>query len=313
MRVFLAGATGVIGSRLLPRLLQEGHEVTAMTRSPERAERLTAAGAAAVVADALDEQAVRGAVAGARPEAVIHQLTALPKRIDPRRIERDFALNDRLRDEGTRILAAAAAEAGAGRLIAQSIAFMYEPGPPGTIHDEDDPLLREPPPSFARTAEAVKALERTVLAAGGIVLRYGYFYGPGSAVSPQGSFAADLRRRRMPVVGRGQGVWSFVHIDDAAAATVAALTAVPRSGSRAVYNVVDDDPAPVSEWLPALADAVGAPRPMRVPAFVARLAAGEYGVATMTRSQGASNARARRELGWAPAHPSWREGFRAAL
>jgi 2-alkyl-3-oxoalkanoate reductase len=311
VRVFLAGATGVIGSRLLPRLLVEGHEVTAMTRSPERAERLTAAGAVAVIADALHEQAVRAAVGRARPQAVIHQLTALPKRIDPRRIERDFALNDRLRDEGTRILASAAGEAGAELLIAQSIAFMYESGPAGTVHGEDDPLLCEPPPSFARTAAAVKALERTVLAAGGTVLRYGYFYGPGSAISTDGSFAQDLRRRRMPVVGRGQGVWSFVHVDDAAAATVAALTAGPGSG--AVYNVVDDDPAPVSEWLPALAEAVGAPRPMRVPAFVARLAAGEYGAATMTSAQGASNARARRELGWAPTHPSWREGFRTAL
>jgi nucleoside-diphosphate-sugar epimerase len=148
-----------------------------------------------------------------------------------------------------------------------------------------------------------------VLAAGGTVLRYGYFYGPGSGVAPDGSFAADLRRRRMPVVGRGQGVWSFIHVDDAAAATVSALTA----GPGAVYNVVDDDPAPVSEWLPALAEAVGAPRPMRVPTFVARLAAGEYGAATMTTSQGASNARGRRELGWAPTHRSWREGFRTAL
>ncbi|MEA2216171.1 MAG: hypothetical protein QOK19_1732 [Solirubrobacteraceae bacterium] len=308
MRIFLAGATGVIGSRLLPRLLEDGHDVTAMTRSTERAERLRAAGAVAVVADALDEQAVRAAVEAAAAEAVIHQLTALPKRIDPRRIERDFALNDRLRDEGTRILAAAAGAVGA-RLIAQSVAFLYEPGPPGTIHDEDDPLLREPPPSFARTAAAVKSLERTVLAAGGTVLRYGYFYGPGSGVAPDGSFAADLRRRRMPVVGRGQGVWSFIHVDDAAAATVSALAA----GSGAVYNVVDDDPALVSDWLPALAEAVGAPRPMRVPTFVARLAAGEYGAATMTTSQGASNARARRELGWAPAHRSWREGFRTAL
>lgn len=314
MRVFLAGATGVIGSRLLPRLLEDGHEVTGMTRSPERAQRLTAAGATAVVADALDERAVREAVGQAGPEAVIHQLTALPRRIDPRRIERDFVLNDRLRDEGTRILESAAREAGASRLIAQSIAFMYEPGPPGTIHDEHDALLREPPAAFARTASAVKALERIVLQAGGTVLRYGYFYGPGSAVSSGGSFADELRRRRMPVVGRGRGVWSFIHVDDAAAATVAALRSEhARSGSDAVYNIVDDHPAPVAEWLPALARAVGAPKPMRVPPFVARLAAGEYGEATMTRSQGASNARARRELGWTPEHPSWREGFRTAL
>jgi nucleoside-diphosphate-sugar epimerase len=240
---------------------------------------------------------------------VIHQLTALPRRIDPRRIERDFALNDRLRSEGTTILADAAREAGAGRLIAQSIAFMYEPGPPGTIHDERDPLLANAPSSFARSAAAVASLERTVLAAGGIVLRYGYFYGPGSAIAPDGSMVEDLRRRRMPIVGAGGGVWSFVHVDDAAAATAAALA---HDGS-GVYNIVDDDPAPVRSWLPALAEAVGAPRPRRVPALLARLAAGEYGVATMTRAQGASNALARGDLGFAPAFASWRDGFAHGL
>lgn len=309
MRILLAGATGVIGRRLLPRLVEAGHEVTGMTRSAERAEQVRAAGAAAVIADALDEQAVRAAVAEARPEAVINQLTALPKRIDPRRIERDFAHNDRLRSEGTRILTTVAREAGASRLIAQSIAFMYEPGPPGTIHGEQDPLVRNPPRSFARTAAAVKALEETVLGAGGTVLRYGYFYGPGSAISGEGSITEDVRRRRMPVVGSGRGVWSFVHVDDAAAATVAALS----EGSGGVYNIVDDDPAPVSDWLPRLAEAVGAPRPIRIPAFLAKLAAGEYGVATMTRAQGASSERARRELGFTPAYPSWREGFARGL
>ncbi|MCW3024868.1 MAG: NAD(P)-dependent oxidoreductase [Solirubrobacterales bacterium] len=315
MRVFVAGATGVIGQRLLPLLISEGHHVTGMTRSARRGEALRAQGAEPVVADALDQPAVTEAVLHARPDAVIHQLTSLPRRIDPRKIERDFQTNDQLRSEGTRILVEAARRAGAGRIVAQSIAFMYEPGPPGTIHDEQDPLVREPPAAFARTAGAVKTLERTVLQAGGMVLRYGYFYGPGSAISHEGSFAEDLRRRRMPVVGRGGGVWSFVHVDDAAAATVATLSAKPGLASRSggVYNIVDDDPAPVAEWLPALAKAVGAPKPMRVPAFVARLAAGEYGASTMTRSQGASNAQARDELGWAPAHPSWREGFRTAL
>jgi nucleoside-diphosphate-sugar epimerase len=308
MRIFLAGATGVIGSRLLPLLLGAGHEVTGSTRSSERAEQLRAAGADAVVLDALDAPAVTAALVRAEPEVVIHQLTALPARIDPRKMERDFELNDRLRSEGTRILAAAAREAGARRLIAQSIAFMYEPGPPGTTHGEDEPLLRDPPRSFARSADAVKSLERTVLDGGGTVLRYGYFYGATSAISEQGSMADELRRRRMPVVGSGAGVWSFIHVEDAAAATLAALSA-----PAGVYNVVDDEPAPVAEWLPALADAVGAPRPMRVPAFLARLAAGEYSVHVMTRAQGASNARAKRELGWRPAHASWREGFRSAL
>jgi nucleoside-diphosphate-sugar epimerase len=310
LRVFLAGATGTIGRRLVPLLVQAGHQVTGMTRSPARAERLVAAGAEAAVLDALDEAAVRTAVAAAEPDAVIHQLTSLPAKIDPRKIERDFALNDRLRSEGTGILVAAARDAGpAVRVIAQSIAFMYEPGPRGTIHDERDPLLADPPPAFARTAGAVRTLERTVLQAGGLVLRYGYFYGAGSAISREGSFADDLARRRLPIVGRGAGVWSFIHVDDAAAATVAALGA----GEPGAYNVVDDEPAPVASWLPALAQALGAPRPMRVPVFLARLLAGDYGVATMTTAQGASNARAKHELGWTPAHASWREGFRTAL
>jgi nucleoside-diphosphate-sugar epimerase len=307
VRVFLAGATGVIGRRLVPALLAAGHEVTAMCRSEQSAAQARAAGAEPVAADALDASAVAAAVAQSRPDAVVNQLTALPKRIDPRRIERDFELNDRLRSDGSALLAAAAREAGA-RIVAQSIAFMYEPGPPGTVHAEDDPLLAAPPPAFARTAGAVKTLERNVLDAGGTVLRYGYFYGPGSSIAPDGSIVEDLRRRRMPVVGAGGGVWSFVHVDDAAAATVAALAAAP-----GVYNVVDDEPAPVAQWLPALAAATGAPRPLRVPALLARLVAGDYGVQIMTSAQGASNARAKRDLGWTPAHPSWREGFRTAL
>jgi nucleoside-diphosphate-sugar epimerase len=176
------------------------------------------------------------------------------------------------------------------------------------LHGEDDPLLRHPPRSFVRTADAVKALERTVLDAGGTVLRYGYFYGAGSALSSDGSIVAALRRRRMPIVGSGAGVWSLIHVDDAAEATLAALTAPP-----GVYNVVDDDPAPVAQWLPALALAAGAPRPLRMPTLLARFVAGEYGVATMTSAQGASNERAKAALGWAPAHASWREGFRTAL
>lgn len=307
MRVFLAGATGVIGRRLVPMLLAEGHEVTGMTRSPQRARALRELGAEAALADAMDAAAVHAAVAAARPQAVIHQLTSLPQRIDPRRIERDFLANDRLRGDGTRILVDAAQAAGAERILAQSIAFGYAPGPPGTVHREDDPLLLEAPASFERTARAVRELERTVLGAGGVVLRYGYFYGPGSALSAAGSMGADVRRRRMPIVGGGGGVWSLIHVDDAAAATVAALG----RGSGGAYNVVDDHPAPVAEWLPGFAAAIGAPRPLRVPAFLARLAAGSYGVATMTRAQGASNERARAQLGWAPSYPSWREGFRA--
>jgi nucleoside-diphosphate-sugar epimerase len=309
MRVFLAGATGVIGRRLMPMLLRAGHEVTGMTRTPEKLEELRASGAEALVADALDAAAVRDAVADARPDAVIHQLTSLPQRIDPRKIERDFVLNDRLRTEGTRNLVQAAQAAGARRIIAQSIAFSYAPGPPGTVHEERDAMLLDAPRPYARSARAIVELERTVLGAAGVVLRYGYFYGPGSAMSTRGSTGADVARRRLPIVGPGTGVWSFVHVDDAASATVLALT----HGASGAYNIVDDEPAAVSEWLPALAEALGAPRPWRVPAFIARPVAGSYGVGIMTKAQGASNELAKRELGWTPAHPSWRDGFRSAL
>jgi nucleoside-diphosphate-sugar epimerase len=309
MRVFLAGATGVIGRRLVPLLLAQGHQVTGMVRSSERGDAVLALGAEPAIADALDFDGVCGAVHEARPHAVIHQLTALPRRIDPRKIERDFELNDRLRSEGTRHLVNAARAEGATRIIAQSIAFAYAPGPPGTVHDEGDPLYLDAPRAFARSANSVADLERTVLGADGVVLRYGYFYGPGSSISRAGSVGEDVTRRRLPIVGGGRGVWSFIHIDDAAQATVAALT----SGAAGPYNVVDDDPAPVSEWIPALARALGAPRPLRIPALLARPLAGSYGVMTMTRAQGASNELAKRELGWQPAYPSWREGFQSAL
>jgi nucleoside-diphosphate-sugar epimerase len=310
MRVFVAGATGVIGRRLVPKLRAAGHEVIAMIRSPERERALRELGAEPAIADALDADAVRKAMEAAAPDVVIHQLTSLPRRIDPRKIERDFELNDRLRSEGTRNLVEAAQATGAKRILAQSIAFAYAPGPPGTIHTERDPLFVDSPPkAFARSAKAVDDLERAVLGAGGLVLRYGYFYGPGSSIARAGSLGEDIARRRVPIVGGGRGVWSFIHIDDAAAATVAALA----QGSCGAYNIVDDEPAAVSEWLPALAAALGAPRPMRVPSFLARPLAGSYGVMTMTRAQGACNELAKRELGWQPAHPSWREGFRSAL
>jgi nucleoside-diphosphate-sugar epimerase len=311
MRVFVAGATGVIGRRLLPMLLAEGHRVSAISRSPDRAEQLRAGGAEGLVADALDAYAVRAAVLEARPEVLINQLTSIPARINPRTMERDFELNDRLRTEGTAILLEAARAAGASRVLAQSIAFSYAPGPPGTVHGERDQLVSEAhaPKSYRRSARAVAELERMVVGSGGTVLRYGYFYGPGSAISREGSMAEDISRRRLPIVGGGSGVWSFVHVDDAARATVAALAA-PSAG---IYNIVDDEPARVSQWLPALAEALGAPRPRRVPAPLARLAAGSYGVSLMTNAQGASNELARRELAWTPMLASWREGFQTAL
>jgi nucleoside-diphosphate-sugar epimerase len=299
----------VIGRRLLPLLVAEGHEVTGMTRSSRRVEALRAMGAQPVVADALDEPAVSAALREAQPDAVVHQLTSLPLRIDPRRMERDFAQNDRLRSEGTRILVRAAEEAGVRRILAQSIAFAYAPGAPGTLHREQDPLLVDAPGAFARSVRAIGDLERAVLGADGVVLRYGYFYGPGSAISRTGSMGEDVARRRLPVIGSGGGVWSFIHVDDAARATVAAL----ERAEAGAYNVVDDDPAPVAQWLPALAGALGARRPLRIPAFIARIAAGSYGVAVMTEAQGASNELIKGQIGWKPDHASWREGFRSAL
>jgi nucleoside-diphosphate-sugar epimerase len=311
MRVFLAGATGVIGQRLAPLLLAEGHEVTGMTRSQRRAEQLRAVGAEPVVVDAFDAEALKRAVVEASSDAVIHQLTSIPARIDPRKMERDFAMNDRLRTEGTANLVAAAQAAGVRRLIAQSVAFFYAPGPPGTVHSEDEPLLSEQQAQgpMKRSTKALASLERTALDADGTVLRYGYFYGPGSAIARDGSTGEEVAKRRLPIVGSGAGVWSFIHIDDAAAATVAALDA----GKPGVFNVVDDEPARAADWIPALAQALGARKPMKVPAWLARPFAGSYGVKIMTESQGASNTRAKAELGWSPRHASWREGFRTAL
>jgi nucleoside-diphosphate-sugar epimerase len=311
VKVLLAGATGVIGRQLLPLLLEQGHEVVAMTRSQAKLEGLRAAGAEPLQADALDAAAVSAAFEKARPDAVIHQLTSIPQRINPRTMVRDFADNDRLRTQGTANLVAAAQAVGASRFVAQSIAFSYAPGPPGTIHGEQDPLLsgEQAPKPYRRSADAVAELERAVLGADGVVLRYGYFYGPGSAISREGSMAQEIAKRRMPVVGSGAGVWSFIHIHDAARATVAAL----QVQGPAVFNIVDDEPAAVRDWLPALSEALGAPPPRHVPTLLGRLAAGSYGTAVMTRAQGASNWAAREQLAWSPAHDSWREGFKTAL
>ena len=309
MRVFLAGATGAIGAPLLRLLVAEGHDVVGMTRSPDKAGAVRAAGAEAAVADALDAEAVKSAVDRARPDAIVHQLTSIPPRVDPRKMVRDFALTDRLRTQGTANLVAAARAAGGARIVAQSIAFAYAPGPPGTVHTENDALTSDPPAQFRRSAAAVAELERTVLGAGGLALRYGYFYGPGTSISARGALGEEVAKRRLPIVGGGTGVWSFIHIDDAAGATAAALT----RGESGAYNVVDDEPAPAREWIPALAEALGAKAPRSVPAWLARPLAGEYGVYTMTRAQGASNARAKSALAWTPRHASWREGFRTAL
>jgi nucleoside-diphosphate-sugar epimerase len=308
MRVFVAGATGVIGRRLVPQLRGAGHEVVGMTRSSERAAALREQGADAVVCDAFDASGVERAVGEAAPDVVVNELTDIPSSIDPRKMEEQFATNDRLRIEGTANLVRAARAVGARRVVSQSIAFAYAPA--DGLRSEDDPLFLDSPEPWKRTVEAIAALERQTLEGpDGVVLRYGYFYGPGSSYAGDGSTAAMVRKRAFPVVGGGTAVYSFIHVDDAAAATVAALD----RGPSGVYNVVDDDPAPVAEWLPEYAAALEARPPRRVPRIAARIAAGRLAVYMMTGLQGATNAKARRELGWEPSWPSWRQGFREAL
>jgi 2-alkyl-3-oxoalkanoate reductase len=311
MKVFVAGAAGALGTRLVPMLVNGGHEVVAMTRSPGKADALRALGAEPVVADGLDRGAVMQAVMRAEPEVVIHQMTALANVKSLKKFDDDFALTNRLRTEGIDHLVEAARAAGARRFIAQSYGnWNYEPTGSG-LKSEDDPLTANPPANQRRSLEAIRHLERTVLESGleGIALRYANFYGPGNAIGRGGQFVEMVAKRRFPIVGDGAGVWSFIHIDDAAAATVAAM----ERAAPGIYNVVDDRPAPVSEWLPGLADAIGAKPPRRVPVWVGRLAVGEVGVSMMTKMRGTSNAKAKRELGWSPRYPTWREGFHTGL
>ena len=300
MRVFVAGATGAIGRFLVPQLVAGGHEVVAAGRRPERAEAMRAAGAEVVGCDVLDPESTHRAVAESRADAVVHQATAVPAAINPRRMARQFEMTDRLRTEGTRNLVDAARRTGA-RVLAQSIAFAYAPAG-DAIKSEDAPLNVDAPGQFRGPARAIAELERLTTDAGGAVLRYGFFYGPGTSYAPDGAQAELVRRRRFPVVGEGGGIFSYIHLEDAASATVAAVD----TDARGVFNVVDDDPAPVREWLPEYARLLGAPPPRRVPKLVARLAAGAYGTQFMTELRGASNQKAKRELGWSPAHPSWR-------
>jgi nucleoside-diphosphate-sugar epimerase len=307
VRVFVAGASGVIGRSLLPMLVQAGHEVVGMTRSEEKAGLVRGLGAEPVLADAFDAGRLREVVAEARPEVVIHELTDIPREIDPKRFAEQFERNNRLRREGTRNLVDAAREAGARRLIAQSIAFVYAYGG-GALHREEDPLALE----LGDVVTAVADLEAAVTKADGIegvVLRYGYFYGPGTSYASDGAQAEMARKRRFPIVGGGDGVFSFIHVDDAAAATVRAI----EHGAPGIYNVVDDEPAAVREWLPVFAQTLGAKKPWRAPAFLARWIAGDYAVRMMTRSEGASNAKAKAELGLELRYPSWRRGFADAL
>jgi nucleoside-diphosphate-sugar epimerase len=303
MRVFVAGASGAIGAHLVPKLVERGHQVVGTSRSPDKAALLKARGAEPVVLDVLDAGAVREAVVAARPDAIVHQATALTGLSDYKHFDRSFAATNRLRTEGTDALVAAARAAGTELVVGQSYAGWPYARTGGPVKTEDDPLDPTPVDAMSETLTAIRYLERAMLDIGGVALRYGGFYG-----TPNDAQLEVVRERRFPVVGDGGGVWSFVHLDDAAEATVAVL----EQRASGIYNVVDDDPAPVREWLPALAKAIGAKPPRHIPQWLARLAAGESGVALMTQVRGASNAKAKRELGWSLRYPSWREGFRAA-
>jgi len=308
MKVFVAGASGAIGRPLVRRLLAARHEVTGMTRREDRAEEIRGAGAGAVVCDVFDREALDRALAAAAPEVVVHALTALPKRIDWK--ADPLSATNRIRTEGTRNLIAAAAEAGARRIVAESVAFFYAPRG-DWVKDEEAPITLGAPGPLGAAVEALADLERQVLDAEGIegvVLRYGWLYGPGTSYAADGSQAEDVRKRRLPVVGKGTGTFSFVHVEDAAGATVAAAEA----GVAGVFNVVDDEPAAQREWLPVYAEAIGAKRPRRVPLWLAKLVVGAI-AANAVELRGASNARAKRELGWRPRYPSWRQGFAEAL
>ncbi len=299
MRVFVVGATGAIGSWLVPQLLERGHTVVGTSRSEKKGERLRALGAEAVVLDLLDVKAVDAAITAARPDAIVHEATSLATGWDFKHFDRTFAQTNRLRTAGTDALVAAARKFGVSRLIAQSYAMVYvrQGGP---IKTEDDPIDPTPAPDMRETYAAISHLEKVVVGAGGLALRYGGFYG-----SPDDVQLEFVRKGQFPLVGDSAGIWSFVHLEDAAAATILAL----ERAHPGIYNIVDDEPAPVREWLPALAAAIGARPPPHIPRWLARAFAGEAGVVLMTESRGASNKKAKRELGWTLRHPSWRQGF----
>jgi len=310
MKVFVAGATGAVGKPLLARLVSTGYDVVAMTRSPDKAQAVhdLYPGVVTVVADGLDRKAIIDAVMRTRPEVIVHQMTALAKLTGLKHFDDDFELTNQLRTTGTDYLLEAARAAGARRIIAQSYGNWNYERVGGPIKTEDDALDANPPSSMRRTMAAIRYVESKVPGAAGIegvALRYGSLYGPGTSIAAGGAIVEAIRKRQFPVVGNGAGVWSFAHVADVASATVAAI----ERGAPGVYNVCDDEPAPVSVWLPELARAIGAKPPWRVPVWLGRLFAGEAGVSMMTRIRGASNAKAKRELGWQPEYATWRDGF----
>jgi 2-alkyl-3-oxoalkanoate reductase len=305
MRVFVAGGSGAVGRYLVPQLVTSGHDVVATTTSSAKVAELKACGAEAVVMDGLDPASVVAAVTSARPEVIVHQMTALAGVKDLRHFDREFALTNRLRTEGTRHLLDVAGRVGVRRVVVQSFTGWTNERAGSAVGDETTPLDPHPPKSMRNSLEAIAALEEavtTVAGVEGLVLRNGHFYGPGAP-----GFLDAVAQHKLAVVGSGAGVWSFTHVADAAEAVVAALD----HGTTGLYNIVDDDPAPSAEWIPHLAAAAGAKAPLHVPAWVGRLAAGEAVVSMMTKARGSSNAKAKAVLGWAPRHPSWREGFRS--
>jgi 2-alkyl-3-oxoalkanoate reductase len=313
MRIFIAGATGALGSRLVPDLVEAGHEVFGTSRHESALGGIDGQGATGVVMDALDRESVRAAVGAAKPDVIVHQLTALGAMTgNPKRFDREFAMTNRLRTEGTDHLLTAAREHGVRRFIAQSYTTWPNERRGGWVKSEDDPLVDDPGKEARESLRAIRHLEHAVTTAPGIeglVLRYGNFYGPGNALSRTGTMGELVRRGKFPVVGGGAGVWSFIHVDDAAAATAIAV----ERGAPGIYNIVDDEPAPVSEWLPYLAEQVGGRKPMRLPAWLGRPMLGQLGIAMMTSVRGSSNAKAKRELGWTPRYATWREGFRTGI
>ena len=314
MKIFVAGATGALGRRLVPMLVTNGHDVHGLTRSEANVAGIWDAGATPVVADALDPDALGRAITQAEPDVIVHQLTALAGSLDIRHFEREFAQTNRLRTEGTDNLLSAGRALGVRRFVAQSFAGWPFARVGGPVKTEEDPLDSSPPGAIRTTLDAIRHLEDAVTGAGwteGIVLRYGGFYGPGTSLGlePEGEHVQLIRQRKFPLLGDGGAIWSFIHIDDAASATLAAV----EQGGRGIFNVVDDDPAAVSEWLPAAAEAVGARRPRRLPLWLGRIAAGELVTVMMTDLRGASNAKAKREFGWQPLYSSWRDGFVSGL
>jgi nucleoside-diphosphate-sugar epimerase len=308
MKIFVTGGTGALGRFLLPQLLENGHEVVALTRSPAKAELIDRTGASAVIADPLNKQQLTAAVRRAEPEVIIHQLTALSDVTNFRKLDQDFALTNRFRTEVTDTLLAAARTIGTRRFIAQSYCGWPYAKKGGPVKTEEDPLDPKPPESFTKTLAAIRSLEdkmRSVSFLEGVALRYGSFYGPGNAIGKGGTVYKAVRRRQLPIIGGGGGVWSFIHTMDAARATVAAIS----RGAPGIYNIADDEPAKVATWLPVFARAIGAKPPYKIPHWLGEVLIGKAGVMMMTQIRGCSNSKAKQELGWKPVYASWRVGF----